>query len=914
MPDDGLILHWDMLEIKNGRLEDASEKDNDGLVEGDPQLVPDDVFGSCLSFNEAGEIGDHVVAKNIGLAGANPAHTIEAWVYLKAFPSKRSRLLVLGQYASGAHRWSLDSKGIAQLGEWNSAQFNPKIPNEAWTHIAVVYDGKQLSCYVNGVIHKKPTTTKITLVNWDLAVAQGAPGELDFSGKIASIRVYNRALSAAEINLDMQDDQTAMASFRQTHPVDFNLYDDDDQQALYIDDDPAGRNLRLELTNTSRQAIEFIKQSGDVAAGNHHLEMRFRPGTLSAASLKSITVAESEWRLAPPLQNGGGVSLYLLNTQGRTILPTDKIKLTLQHVSADGGDGARGTRVELKYRQLKYPNDLAPIEGFRTRHLSVVNQIGKKNIPLHVGFVGPNIVLNDGKSSTDLILRLTNVLSDDSIPWTPGTPTGAKTSKLLVMFDMQKDGENKDWALGTKDDLTDIDIDCEGWAKVENKQGISPGWTLTTDKLDKLAPGQSIFLKLTGVKSSLPSGHANLYIRYENIPGYWDGQFICVAEKAPLVYRQNFVGISTTKPQDFVGIGTTKPRNPLSIRGAGVSEDLLAFEDVGGTTKWHINQKLDGTKPGLNFAETGVPETGVSESRLFIKAGGEIGVGTTNPTAGTKLTVSASTNHLQLRREATASAGKALFLELFQDEPQPTGGIQRARDIYPSIRFKHNTRFSHRIEGRIDGIHFKEGNLEGDGYIDVFADNLMLNRMVRFGDKLSGNYIQKGSDFVVPNNTQYKTNQQGYFFANLRNIDGIKIVGKVGGVLATANREVLLWNDINGIGEVIVKGKIWAQEKNFLIPHPIKPGYNLVHSCIEGPEVGVYYRGEAQLRKGETLIRLPEYFEALTRKEGRTVQLTAKGKEPFRLSYEEIKDGQFKVYGTKSNGEFSWEVKAVRAD
>jgi hypothetical protein len=893
MPDDGLILHWDMLEIKNGRLEDASEKDNDGLVGGDPQLVPDDVFGSCLSFNEAGKIGDHVVAKNIGLAGANPAHTIEAWIYLKALPSKRSRLLVLGQYASGAHRWSLDPKGITQLGDWNSPPFNPKLPTEAWTHIAVVYDGNQLSCYVNGVMHKKPTTTKFTLVNRDLAVAQGALGELDFSGKIASIRVYNRALSAAEINRDMQDDQTAMASFRQTHPVDFNLYDDDDQQALYIDDDPSGRNLRLELTNTSRQAIEFVKQKGDVAAGNHHLELRFRPGTLSEVCLKSITVAESEWRLAPPLQNGGGVSLYLLNTQGRTVMPTDKIKLTLQRVSADGGDGARGTRVELKYRQLKYPNDLTPIEGFRTRHLSVVNQVGKKNIPLHVGFVGSNLVLNDGSSMSELVLRLTNTLSEDGIPW---TPTGASASKLIVTLDVQGNRESKDWALGKSDDLTGIALDCEGWTKEENKEGIAPQWTLTNGTKNNLAPGESIFLKLRGVKSSLPSGHANLYIRYENIPGYWDGQFICVVEKAPLVYRE-----------DFVGIGTTSPKKPLSIRGAGASEELLAFEDVGGETKWHINQKLDGTRPGLNFAETGV-----ADGRLFIKAGGEVGVGTTTPTAGTKLTVSASANHLQLRREATARPGKVLFLELFQDEPQPTGGFQLLREIYPSLRFKHNYQFSHRIEGRDDGIHFKDGDLASDKYIDVFAKGINLwtdGALFTQAPHPARHYIKPGINFSI-RDSSYKCLSGGTFSWARATSNAIKILGAEGGVLATNNQEVLEWHD----GAVIINGSLWAKEKYFLIDHPAKPGHKLAHSCLEGPEIGVYYRGAAQLRNGEATIKLPDYFESLTRKEGRTVMLTAKGKEPFRLSYEEIEDGQFKVYGTKSNGEFSWEVKAVRAD
>lgn len=83
-----------------------------------------------------------------------------------------------------------------------------------------------------------------------------------------------------------------------------------------------------------------------------------------------------------------------------------------------------------------------------------------------------------------------------------------------------------------------------------------------------------------------------------------------------------------------VGIGTTDPRNPLGVRAKGQSEELISFEDSTGTTKWHINQNLGGNKPGLNFVETGV-----ADGRLFIKAGGNVGIGTTNPLG--KLTVEA---------------------------------------------------------------------------------------------------------------------------------------------------------------------------------------------------------------------------------------------------------------------------------
>jgi hypothetical protein len=62
------------------------------------------------------------------------------------------------------------------------------------------------------------------------------------------------------------------------------------------------------------------------------------------------------------------------------------------------------------------------------------------------------------------------------------------------------------------------------------------------------------------------------------------------------------------------------------VRGTGTAEELVSFEAADGATKWHINQKLGGDKPGLNFAETGV-----ADARLFLEAGGDVGIGTPTP-------------------------------------------------------------------------------------------------------------------------------------------------------------------------------------------------------------------------------------------------------------------------------------------
>jgi hypothetical protein len=115
-----------------------------------------------------------------------------------------------------------------------------------------------------------------------------------------------------------------------------------------------------------------------------------------------------------------------------------------------------------------------------------------------------------------------------------------------------------------------------------------------------------------------------------------------------------------------------------------------------------------------------------------------------------------------------------------------------------------------------------------------------------------------------------------------------------------------------------VIGTITATTKNFEIPYPggEMPGYDLVHSTIEGPEVAVFYRGTANLVNGSASVTLPSYFGALTRTGSETVYLTAKGSMPFSLSYDSFNHdaGTFVVHGSVPSGSFDWQVEATRAD
>lgn len=79
---------------------------------------------------------------------------------------------------------------------------------------------------------------------------------------------------------------------------------------------------------------------------------------------------------------------------------------------------------------------------------------------------------------------------------------------------------------------------------------------------------------------------------------------------------------------------------------------------------------------------------------------------------------------------------------------------------------------------------------------------------------------------------------------------------------------------LNVLGDVFVQGTLDAATKNFKIDHPTKEGYYLVHSSLEGPERGMYFRGKLE---NNNIINLPDYWDKLTNLDDITVQLTPIG-------------------------------------
>ena len=329
---------------------------------------------------------------------------------------------------------------------------------------------------------------------------------------------------------------------------------------------------------------------------------------------------------------------------------------------------------------------------------------------------------------------------------------------------------------------------------------------------------------------------------------------------------------------DNLGIGTTKPGTALHIHQHYSKPQLRISDNKGYWQFWG----------GANFH--------ISEAntdRFFIAEGGNVGIGTAS--AASKLTVREGDLRLSKKHVQTNSSTWEQNL-LFADEVDRVGAkISSKREAWNSAPM---------------GLSFYTGGMntvtermtiKSNGNVGIGTTSPKEKLDVR------GRMIVGGSDFKLG---VYDGRPQGDKKSNralVHDLSDLLVINYAG--------------DFEG--GVRVQGPSFSVSgtKNFLIDHPLDPEHKeLVHSTLEGPEAGVFYRGEAQLSNGEATVTLPDYFEALTREEDRTVLLTPKfegDEQVSMLAASGVKDGKFRVRMIDSKNpsqKFYWEVKAVRAD
>jgi hypothetical protein len=182
-------------------------------------------FGGALSFDG---VNDWVTVTDVANSKLDltTGMTLEAWVnptqmsgwetvMMKERGAGGAGLLAYALYAhdgaagaagAGARPSSyLRTNPVASTTDRRVAASTGVLPLNTWTHIASTYDGANFRFYVNGVlVGTTPGGGSINVANGALRIGgnNSSVGEF-FNGLIDEVRVYNRALSAAEIAADM---------------------------------------------------------------------------------------------------------------------------------------------------------------------------------------------------------------------------------------------------------------------------------------------------------------------------------------------------------------------------------------------------------------------------------------------------------------------------------------------------------------------------------------------------------------------------------------------------------------------------------------------------------------------------------------------------------------------------------------
>ena len=195
----------------NGIVHDESGAGNDGRVIG-AQWVSEGKFGGAYLFHIT-NLTDRIVIPNSDTL--NPDHiTLSVWIkaadrdgFWNRIMDKDYRnvycLSLGGDYNGKAARGKLQFETSA-----GSISSNKAFNDNQWHHIAATYDGKNVSFYIDGVGRGRPSRNPGPLkkTGWDLCIGNSVvdygTGEFQaFDGMIDEVRIYNRALSVAEIKM-----------------------------------------------------------------------------------------------------------------------------------------------------------------------------------------------------------------------------------------------------------------------------------------------------------------------------------------------------------------------------------------------------------------------------------------------------------------------------------------------------------------------------------------------------------------------------------------------------------------------------------------------------------------------------------------------------------------------------------------
>ena len=207
----GLAAGWTFDEPAGISADDSSGNGNTAtLVNGVARGTG--AYGGGLVFDGVNDYPDRAqfdVAQHLG----NRSDTDHVD---QAAGRRRGRLRRLGKFwnatmTSPFYQYGLELSGgtvptfyVGTAGGPRSASMGSALTLNQWSHLAVVFDGSQARFYVNGgLTSTAPLAATLTARGTPLRVGADINTQQFFKGSLDEVRVYDRALTASEVQTDL---------------------------------------------------------------------------------------------------------------------------------------------------------------------------------------------------------------------------------------------------------------------------------------------------------------------------------------------------------------------------------------------------------------------------------------------------------------------------------------------------------------------------------------------------------------------------------------------------------------------------------------------------------------------------------------------------------------------------------------
>ena len=203
-PSGGLVAAYGFNEGSGTTVADVSGNNNNGTISGATWTTAGK-FGNALVFNGTNAVVTMPSSTSLRLT---TGMTLEAWVFPTATPTGWRAVVdknVDGYYlmASTDQGNRLGAGGTFTAGNQNT--FAPStLAVNVWTHLAATFDGATVRLFVNGTqVASQAQTTPLVATTGTLQIGGDSYPNEFFAGRIDDVRIYNRALTLAQIQTDM---------------------------------------------------------------------------------------------------------------------------------------------------------------------------------------------------------------------------------------------------------------------------------------------------------------------------------------------------------------------------------------------------------------------------------------------------------------------------------------------------------------------------------------------------------------------------------------------------------------------------------------------------------------------------------------------------------------------------------------